>query len=128
MARSEVYKSAKATIVNALVPKVQAGTEAYADALRDNVSAGPRSGVQYPGLPRQSSSATEFPQEQFGDLKASADSQPTNNPLIWRAGFMGDDIGKLRWLEYGSGRAPLAHTADDPETRRRMLEAAQKAR
>jgi hypothetical protein len=128
MAKSEVYKSAKATIVNALAPKVQAGTEAYADALRENVSAGPRSGVQYPGLPRQSSAATEFPQQQFGDLKASVDTQPTNDPLMWRAGFIGDDEGKLNWLEYGSGRAPLQRTADQAETRQSMAEAAQKAR
>jgi hypothetical protein len=128
MAKSEVYKSARATISKLLEPKVQAGASAYADALRENVSAGPRSGVQYPGLPRQSSSATEFPQEQFGDLKASVDTQPTNDPLIWRAGFIGDDQGKLDWLEYGTGRAPLQRTADQPETRQAVLEAAQKAR
>jgi hypothetical protein len=128
MAKPEVYRTAKSTISKLLEPKIQAGAEAYADALRENVSAGPRSGVQYPGLPRQSSSATEFPQEQFGDLKASVDTQPTNDPLMWRAGFIGDDEGKLNWLEFGSGRAPLQRTADQAETRQAVLEAAQKAR
>ncbi len=125
MAKSEVYRGARVIISKLLEPKVQASAEAYADALRDNVSAGPRSGVQYPGLPRQSSSADEFPQEQFGDLKASVDTQPTNDPLVWRAGFIGDDQGKLNWLEWASGRAPLARTSD-PETLRAILEAAKR--
>lgn len=40
-----------------------------ADALSRNLAAGQRSGVHYPGQPRQSSSPGEFSQEQTGGLR-----------------------------------------------------------
>lgn len=132
MVKRGLYPSALATIKRQLEPAVEASAKAFADQLRENVSAGSRSGVQYNSLPRRSSAPSEMPQEQGGDLKASVEANPTSDPLKWQAGFYGDDQAKLESLEYGSRnmaeRAPLQRTAQDAETRKRMLEAAKGVR
>ncbi len=126
-----LYPTAKATITALLAKPVAAGAEAYAERLRDNISAGNRSGVKYKALPRQSSSPSEYPQEQSGQLKDSVDARPTSNPLVAQAGFFGGNQEQAKALEFGSvnmaERAPLQRSADQPETRQAMLTAAQKA-
>ena len=50
-----------------------------ADELRTNLSAGPRSGRQYPNLPRRSSAPGQYSQEQSGRLKGMVQSGKTDN-------------------------------------------------
>lgn len=130
MAKRGSNPNLKAELIKDLSPRIQHAAEAGAAVLRENVSAGARSGVHYPNLPRRSSAAGEFPQEQEGDLRASVDANPTNNPLVWEVGFFGDDQGKLNNLEYAppsrGGRAPLARTMSNPETLKRMEDALKK--
>ncbi len=46
----------------------------YAEAVRDNISAGPRSGIHHPGLPRISSAPDEYSQEQSGGMRSRVES------------------------------------------------------
>ena len=131
--RKRLYPGALATVRKQLEAPVQKGAEAYAAALKTNVSRGARSGAAIPGKSFSRSSAREYPQEVEGDLVGSVDANPTNNPLVWQGGFFGQPQGKLDALEFGRNdgsmapRAPLQRTADDPDTHREMLTAAQKA-
>lgn len=111
----------------------QAG-EAGAEILRRNLSAGPRGGVHYPGMPRRSSAPNEFPQEQFGNLRGAVNWAATADPLTIVVGVinhpkMADNA--LAALEYGNsrgnlqGRNYMSQTFEAPETMRAMLEALQ---
>lgn len=110
-----------------LTHKAEAAADAASDILWENVGAGPRSGEHYAGLPRPSSAANEFPQEQFGDLRRSVGTEKGTTPLVIRVGFFGDDMQKLANLEFAppsqGGRKPLARTMSDSRTMREMAEA-----
>lgn len=98
-----------------------AAATSYAAQLDENVTRGSRSGIQHLGLPFQSSSPDEYPQEQFGDLRESVDNRLESNQ--WLAGFFGDKTSsndddfqeKLDSLEFGTiniaPRNPLQRTA-----------------
>lgn len=128
--KGALYPNAAAIIAKQLTGPVERAATAYADKLSDNLAAGSRSGIQYPSLPRQSSAPGEYPQSQTGSLKDSVGTSPTNNKLVWSAGFFGEDKAKLLSLEYGSRnmaeRAPLYKTSQDNDTRARMLAAAKR--
>ena len=96
------------------------------EQLRENLSRGPRSGVKYSSLPFPSSAPGEYPQEQEGDLKASIENNPTNDPLRREVGSFGVAHGEF--LEFApeshGGNKWLTRSMNDPEMLRRMEEAA----
>lgn len=128
-----IYPNAEQLVRAKLAPAAPAAAEAYADALRQNVSRGARSGEPIPGKSYRRSSPSEFPQEDESDLAKSVDARPTANPLHAQGGFFGQPQGKVFALEYGydegglEERAPNQRTADQPETQKAMLDAAVKA-
>ena len=101
--------------------KVEAAAKTAEDQLRQNLSAGSRSGRQYPNLPRRSSAPDEYPQEQFGDLKNKVGRQTSDDGLEQEVGVFDEDAGKLFGLEFGDsqkqGRAPITRTANSTELR-----------
>jgi hypothetical protein len=103
--------------------------EASADELRKNVSAGARTGIHYPWMPRRSSAPGEFPQEQSGSLLDSVGvANPRFHPGLqefeYAVGFFGEDMEKLQQLEFtGPGRrAPLTMTVMSAATYEAMAE------
>lgn len=92
--------------------------------LYENLEAGERSGIQYFFLPRQSSAAGEFPQEQSGDLRASIASWQIA-PLKFGMGFKNNVPEYAIDIEYApsdqGGRAPLALTFESVLTHARMM-------
>lgn len=101
--------------------------ELGADALRENLSAGSRSGVQYKSLPRRSSTPTEMPQEQSGRLKSMVDFGPNADGAYF--GFVpngADEREQASALELGAprqnliARAPVRRTALDSRVHARM--------
>lgn len=124
----KLYPNAAAIIAKQLERPVESAAAAYADKLSDNLAAGSRSGVQYPGLPRVSSAPGEYQQEQSGSLRDAVGVRDTPDPLRKQAGFFGLPQDRLDHAEYGrvGGRAPLTRTAQDNETREAMLKAARK--
>lgn len=109
---------------------IEEASLAAGEQLEENVSEGPRSGRKYPGLPRTSSAPTEFPQEQYGDLKDSVGVE--GEGLRLQVGFHGENQGKLFGLEFKplakGGRKPAARTMESPTTHQRMRDAAGKVR
>jgi hypothetical protein len=110
--------------------------EVGAEDLRRNLSAGNRSGVQYPSLPRRSSAPGEMPQEQSGRLKSMVVSGVLE-PGVAYFGFEPDGHDEREQalaLELGAprnnliARAPIRRTALDPRTQSRMKAAAQRRR
>ncbi len=119
-----------------LAPKVAAAAEVKRQALFDELSPGPRSGIKYPQLPRQSSAPGESPQYQTGDLQDMVDAQEVKD-LLWYVGMFPDDLAgrkKAHALEYGYSKGNLAargyleRVKSDPLSTREAKEAAQKAR
>lgn len=102
-----------------------AGADAAAETLRENLSEGTRTGRRYSGLPNRSSAASEYPQEQFGDLRAGVFSQPAGDGA--EVGIANNAQSKLNRLEFappsGGGRAPIARTMQDARTRQAMKRA-----
>ena len=101
--------------------------EVGADVLRENLSAGSRSGRQYPDLPRRSSAPGEMPQEQTGELKGMVESGKTENGAYF--GLVPKSAAqreKALNLELGApsqnliARAPVRRTALDPRTLAKM--------
>ncbi len=101
--------------------------EVGADALRENLSAGSRSGVQYPSLPRRSSTPTEMPQEQSGRLKSMVQSGSTADGAYF--GFVpknAEEAEEAKAMELGAPRAnviarqPVRRTAYDSHVHARM--------
>ena len=113
---------------------VNRAAEASADQLRENVSAGARTGIHYPWMPRRSSAPGEFPQQQSGNL---LESVGVANPRFhaglqefeYAVGFFGEDMQKLEELEFtGPGkRAPLTMTMLSADTYERMSEGLKRA-
>lgn len=112
-----------------------AAAEAGAAQLRENLSAGGRSGVQYPQLPRRSSSPGEMPQLQSGRLQGMVDHGSSGPGEAWfgLAPSNADELGQARALELGNpqgnliARAPVRRTAFDSRTHAKMNEAVKKA-
>jgi hypothetical protein len=77
-----------------------AAASAAVDALRTNITQGPRTGIHWSGYPRKSSAPGEYPQEQFSDLIRST-RVVRNSTLSYSVGFFGDKMEKLLKLEYG---------------------------
>ncbi len=110
--------------------------EVGAEDLRGNLSAGPRSGIQYPSLPRRSSAPGEFSQEQTGGLRGMVGS----GMLEPGAAYFGlepetiADAEEALAQEVGAprnnlvGRANVRRTALDSRTQSRMKAAAQRRR
>ncbi len=101
--------------------------EVGADALRENLSAGSRSGVQYKSLPRRSSAPGEMPQEQSGRLKSMVESGPTADGAYFGLVPNGtDEREQALALELGAprqnliARAPVRRTALDSRVHARM--------
>ncbi len=101
--------------------------EVGADALESNLSAGSRSGVQYPTLPRRSSAPGEFSQLQSGRLQGMVQSGPTADGayfgLVPRST---DEREQALAQEFGAprnnlvGRANVRRTAMDSRTHAKM--------
>jgi hypothetical protein len=106
--------------------RLEAGALELGIVLEENLSAGSRSGTQYPSLPRRSSAPGEYPQEQTGQLISGVFVEPTADPLVFEVGIE-DDAGKLMGLEFEApsqgGRAPLRRTITDAKTHQRVREA-----
>jgi len=113
---------------------MRAAAEAGAEQLRDNLSAGGRSGTQYPQLPRRSSAPGEFSQEQSGRLKDMVDHGQHAPASAWfgLAPRSADELGEAKGQEFGNpdgslvGRANVRKTALDSRTHKRMNEAIKK--
>ncbi len=93
----------------------------YAEAVRDNISAGPRTGRQYPGLSRPSSAPDKFSQEQSGGMRSRVGSWRDGEGH--RAGIR-DATAQDFTQELGSStvaaRANMQCTTLDDETHRRI--------
>lgn len=120
-----------------LVDSVLLGmAEVGAADLRANLSAGSRSGVQYPSLPRRSSAPGEMPQEQSGRLKGMVGSgmQESGSAYFGLEPNGNDEREQALALELGAprsnliARSPIRRTALDPRTQSRMKAAAQRRR
>jgi hypothetical protein len=126
---------ALAALTAQLDEAMAAAAEAGAEQLRDNLSAGARSGVQYPQLPRRSSSPGEYSQEQSGQLKGMVDHGQHAPASAWfgLAPQNADELGEAKGQEFGNpenslvGRANVRKTALDSRTHKRMNEAVKKA-
>ena len=72
-----------------------------AEGLEEKMSSsgGPRTGRKYAKYPRRSSAWGEYPQEQFGQLRASVDYVRAAQ-MQYMVGFFGEDIEKLEYLEF----------------------------
>ncbi len=101
--------------------------EVGAEVLRENLSAGGRSGTQYPGLPRRSSAPGEFSQEQRGVLKGMVQAGKTDDGAYF--GLVPknpDELEQALAQEYGAprkslvGRANVRRSAFSPQTHARM--------
>ena len=109
-----------------LEPKLERSANSFADSLRENIDAGPRTGRHYPNLPRQSSAPHEYPQRQHGDLYEDVDVG--GEGLDRRFGFLKgkNTQAKLSSLEFGSvhmeERAPLGRTAESNDVQKAALE------
>ncbi len=119
-----------------LEPKVAAAAEVKRQALFDELSPGPRSGIKYPQLPRQSSAPGESPQYQSGDLRDMVGAEKETD-ILYNVGMFPDDIAgrkKAHALEYGyspnnlAARGYLERVKSDPISTRDAKAAAQKAR
>jgi hypothetical protein len=100
----------EAEVIQRLARQLDRAGDAAAAVLRENVSAGARSGRKYPRLPRRSSAPDEFLQEQFGDLKGAVKAQ-SQDELIRQVGIidhpkLGDNA--LGALEFGNRAGTLA--------------------
>jgi hypothetical protein len=112
-----------------------AAAEAGADQLRDNLSAGGRTGVQYPQLPRRSSAPGEYSQFQSGRLQGMVDHGQHAPGEAWfgLAPRNADELGEAKGQEFGNpegslvGRANVRRTATDARAHRRMNDAVLKA-
>lgn len=102
--------------IQAQLKEVKAVTaEAFAEQLRDNLSAGPRSGVQYADLPRRSSAVNEYSQEQHGTLKGMVKA---GEDWFGLAPEGADERKQAEDQEFGDGdrlvgRANVRNTAGD---------------
>jgi hypothetical protein len=105
--------------------RFEPAAQVAAEALKENLSLGQRSGRQYPNLPNRSSAVGEFPQYQTGALYNSIAKRKTRD---------GYDVGSINnpppeavYLEFREpsrgGRPWLSSTLEDPETHRRINEA-----
>lgn len=124
-----------ALIQEALDKVVLASADKGGDALRRNISAGARSGVHYPSLPRRSSSPSEYSQEQSGRLVGMVES----GSLGQGQAFFGlvprgrDEEEQALAQEFGApknnlaARANVRRTALDARTRAEMVEAGKSA-
>jgi len=90
-----------------------------AEVLREQLSAGVRTGRFHSMLPRQSSALGEYPQEQTGELVRSVQAVKVN-ASTYAVGFVNIDQDKVLELEFGTpqqgGRAPLAMHMRDFDT------------
>lgn len=115
--------------------KLAAMAEAGADALRENLSAGSRSGVQYPSLPRRSSAPGQYSQEQSGTLKGMVESGQSGPLKHWfglvpkgtaeRAEALAQEFGAPR--NGLVGRANVRRTALDSRLHRQMVAVARRS-
>lgn len=131
----ELSPGLRAKLTQQLEPKLDKAAEAGAEAYREEIKRGPRSGEHYPGQPARSSAPNEPIQEQEGDHRAAVDWRPTNDPLVKQFGALGVQgmsDRDLAALEFGSadgtleGRFSLTNVAERPETHQKMREAAKK--
>lgn len=110
--------------------------EVGADALRENLSAGPRSGRQYPNLSRRSSAPGEFSQQQSGGLRGMVNSgmQGPNAAYFGLEPRSPADREQALAQEFGAprknliGRANVRRTALSSLVHRRMIDAARRRR
>ncbi len=98
-----------------------------ADVLRENLSAGSRSGVHYPTLPRRSSAPGEYSQLQSGRLQGMVESGPNATGAYFGLAPNGaDETEQALGQEFGAprdnliGRANVRRTAYDSRTHTRM--------
>lgn len=116
-------------MLTAQLKEVKAVTaEVYAEQLRDNLSAGPRSGRKYPDLPRQSSGPGEFSQEQSGNLKSMVYADEDSFGFAPRNA---EDREQVFDQEFGdgdrlAGRANLRRTATEPKAKAQALQEVRK--
>lgn len=122
------------TVRKVLAPKVAAAAEVKRQALFDALSPGPRSGIQYPQLPRQSSAPGENPQYQSGDLRDMVGAEKVTD-LLYDVGMFPKteaDRRKATALEYGyipgglAARGYLERVKSDPVSTREAKEGTQK--
>ena len=113
----------EAELLARLQPVGDAVADELAQSVKDNVSAGSRSGRQYRSSPRRSSAPNEYPQEQTGDFKDSIRWRQVS-PTRWEV-FSDDDPRKVIALELGTAnmeeRAPFRKTLYAEETARRLV-------
>ena len=106
--------------IQATAPKaLERAAMAGALEIIKNIEAGPRSGAQYRGQPRQSSALGEFPQEQSGALVDSIDARPIGVLRFGIGAFDAPDWAVF--LEFAK-RPWLSRTLEDPRTWQRMNE------
>jgi hypothetical protein len=86
----------------------QAAAREAADLLALKLIAGARSGIHHGKYPRRSSAPGEYPQQQFGGLRASV-AATKNGRMSYRVGFFGENIYKLLDLEYGMGTITVSN-------------------
>jgi hypothetical protein len=113
--------AAFAQITGQLIDIGRAAVQELAEAERENVSAGPRSGIHHPGQPRQSSAPGEFSQEQAGGMRARVEAWDEGGEH--RAGIR-DATAQDFTQELGSStvvsRANLQRTALEESTIKRI--------
>lgn len=117
------------TLAIDLAPRLERAAESMADAVRENIDVGSRSGRKYAYLPRRSSTPSEFPQRQHGDLYN--DVGVDGEGIERRVGFIKgkNSQGKLSALEFGyepnnmAPRKPLARTMETRDVLRAALAA-----
>ena len=119
-----------------LSPKLEQGAEEGAAIYREDISRGPRTGIQHAGQPAVSSNAAadEPIQEQHGRHKAAVDWRPTSDPLLKQFGALGVEgmsDQDLEDLEFGSatleGRFSLTMAAERAESHERILKEIERA-
>src|SRR5690348_2327837 len=107
--------------------RIGQGAAVAAAIVSDHLAAGPRSGVHWPELPRRSSAPGEYPQEQFGPLRASIGHDHVGG-TTWEAGAIHNPPEEAAKLEFSpvseGGRPWLSRAMEDPETHEVMLRAA----
>ncbi len=101
-----------------LEPRIERAAKKGAEILKANVgSTSHGAGRKYSNLPNVSSAPGQFPVRQEGDLEASVQANPSNDPLVWEVGFFGEPLSKLLNLEFApssqGGRQPLARVFED---------------
>ena len=128
----------RADVTKELSPKLEKGAEEGAAVYREDISRGPRTGVQHAGQPAVSSNAAadEPIQEQRGRHKTAVDWRPTNDPLVKQFGALGVEgmsDEALAALEFGSsdgtleGRFSLTMAAERSESHARILKEIERA-